>query len=268
MSEAAKKIEQPCPAVRRVDLPYATDDGLGARARIGVIVLASDYTIEQEFRQIITPLDGVSFYGTRIANANEINRETLAAMEAGIRPCTEVILPGGRLDVVAYGCTSGAMVIGDDNVKARIHEARPGVPYTTPMRATYVALRALGARKVCYIAPYIEEVCDMMCQDMAAHGFEATTIASWKQPDDRVVSSIDQASVEAAVRTVGRDESDAIFISCSSVRVAGFAEALEREVGKPVISSNLAMAWHCLRLTGVDDVIEGYGALFRRPVVD
>ena len=268
MSDAARKIEPAGPAIRRFDLPYSIDAGLGARARIGVIVLASDYTIEQEFREIFTPLDGVSFYETRIANANEINRETLAAMEAGIKPCTEVILPGGRLDVVAYGCTSGAMVIGDENVKARIHEARPGIPYTTPMRATYAAFRALGAKKVCYIAPYIEEVCEMMCQDMAQHGFEVTTMASWNQPDDRIVSSIDQASVEAAVREMGQDDSDVVFISCSSVRVAAFAEALEKEIGKPVISSNLAMGWHCLRLGGIEDKIEGYGELYRRGLAD
>ncbi|WP_343221514.1 hypothetical protein [Mesorhizobium silamurunense] len=41
---------------------------------------------------------------------------------------------------------------------------------------------------------------------------------------------------------------DAIFISCTSLRVAEAVAGLERKIGIPVTSSNHAMAWHCLRL--------------------
>ena len=35
------------------EIPFEVDAGIGARARIGVIVLATDHTIEHEFRQIV-----------------------------------------------------------------------------------------------------------------------------------------------------------------------------------------------------------------------
>src|SRR5215211_4992132 len=42
-------------------LPYETDQGLATRAAIGLVVLASDQTIEYEFRKIVD-LPGVAFY--------------------------------------------------------------------------------------------------------------------------------------------------------------------------------------------------------------
>ena len=40
-------------------LPFETDAGVSARARLGLVCLASDYTIEHEFRSMIS-MPGVS----------------------------------------------------------------------------------------------------------------------------------------------------------------------------------------------------------------
>jgi maleate isomerase len=37
---------------------------------------------------------------------------------------------------------------------------------------------------------------------------------------------------------------------------------LEKELGKPVTSSNHAMAWHALRLAGISDPMPEWGRLF------
>jgi maleate isomerase len=42
-------------------------------------------------------------------------------------------------------------------------------------------------------------------------------------------------------------------------------EALEQDLGKPVISSNSAMMWHALRLAGVRQPVTGYGRLLTMP---
>ncbi len=252
------------PVIRKIGMPYELDEGLGARARIGLIVLATDQTVEHEFRQIITPLEGVAFYESRIRNAQQITPETLAAMEKEIAPCTEVIMPGCRLDVVAYGCTSGAMVIGDEQVGARIRSARPGIAYTTPMKAAYAAFEALGMKRIAYIAPYMESLCMRMCAEIEDHGFEVPAMGSWNEPDDDKAARLSAETVAAAVRDLGSsDLVDGVFVSCSSIRIALTVEAMEAEIGKPITSSNHAMAWHCLRLAGYGDAIPGYGRLFR-----
>ena len=64
----------------------------------------------------------------------------------------------------------------------------------------------------------------------------------------------------------GGDDVDAVFVSCTSIRLAESVGKLERRIGKPVISSNIATAWHCLRLAGYDDEVHGFGELFSRPL--
>ena len=61
---------------------------------------------------------------------------------------------------------------------------------------------------------------------------------------------------------------DAVFVSCTNVRLVEQVEALEAEIGKPVTSSNHALAWHCLRLAGIGDDVPGYGRLFRTRIAD
>ena len=58
-------------------------------------------------------------------------------------------------------------------------------------------------------------------------------------------------------------EVDAVFVSCTSLCVGEQVEALEAELGKPVTSSNHALAWHALRLAGYKEPISGFGRLLR-----
>ena len=111
------------------------------REAIGLIVLATDQTMEHEFRRLLD-LPGVAFYESRILNEAAITPATLKAMEARLTEAAEVILPGLPLDVVAFGCTSAAMMIGEEQVFARIRAARPGVACTTPITAAFAGSAA------------------------------------------------------------------------------------------------------------------------------
>jgi len=253
-------------AVDKRDMPYQMDEGLGERARIGLIVLATDQTVEHEFRQIVN-LPGVTFYESRIPFVTTVTPETLTAMERDIARVADVIMTGLRLDVVAYGCTSGAMIIGDEKVHARIHEVRPEVPCTTPMESTVAAVKALGANRVCLITPYSDEINRLMRAYVRDKGFTVPIMGSWNEPDDTKVARITPASIREAVLDLGRDDTtDVVFLSCTSLRAAHIITELEGELDKPVISSNQTLAWHCLRLAGVNDKLPQFGRLFSRPL--
>jgi maleate isomerase len=47
-------------------------------------------------------------------------------------------------------------------------------------------------------------------------------------------------------------DAEALFISCTALRAAEVVAEIERRIGKPVVSSNLATAWMALRLCGDD----------------
>ena len=251
-------------AVNRQHMPFEMDGGVGARAAIGLIVLASDQTVEYEFRQIFT-MAGVALYETRIYNSNTITPETLKAMEAGMTEAAGLILPGLPLDVVAYGCTSGAMVIGDDKVAARIHEARPEVTCTSPMKGALAAFATLGAKRVALLTPYLDEINQTMRGHIEANGVAVPVMGSFNEPNDNKVGRIKPESIYQAALDLGRSELvDAVFVACTALRVVEIVADLEAELGKPVTSSNHAMAWHCLRLAGIEDALPPFGRLFTK----
>ena len=249
--------------LNRQNLPFTLDEGIGARARIGLIVLATDHTIEHEWRQIMA-IPGVAYYESRIFNSSAITPETLAAMERDLTEATAVIRPGQPMDVIAYGCTSGAMVIGEDKVAARIREARPGIAVTNPIGAAIAGVKALGCRRIALLTPYIDRINRMMRDYIQARDLSVPAMGSFNHEEDNEVARIDGASVRAAALEIGRHRDvDGIFVACTSLRVAALVEDLEAELGKPVTSSNHAMAWHALRLARISEPLAGRGRLFR-----
>ena len=248
--------------INRQHLPHRLDGGIAARAAIGVIVLATDQTMEHEFRRLLD-LPGVAFYESRILNDSAITPATLAAMEARLTEATDLILPGLPLDVVAFGCTSASMVIGEEQVFARIREARPEVACTTPITAAFAAFQAVGARRLALLTPYRDDINRFMRDYIEARGFGVPVMGSFNEEDDRKAARIDLASIRDAATDLGRaDEVDAVFVSCTSLRLIDAITRIEAALGKPVTSSNHAMAWHCLRLAGINDVRRGHGRLF------
>ncbi|MDX1541138.1 MAG: Asp/Glu racemase [Geminicoccaceae bacterium] len=250
----------------RVDLehlPFQLDQGIGERASIGVIVLATDQTLEHEFR-VLLKVPGVAFYESRISNENAITRENLQAMEGRIGAAAGLILPGVPLDVVAFGCTSASMVIGEERVFELIKEARPEVACTTPITAALAGLRAMRARRIALLTPYRADINHFIREYIEARGFEVPVMGSFNEEDDRRAARIDLPSIrQAGVDLLQRPGVDALFVSCTSLRLAEVIGEIEAETGKPATSSNHALAWHCLRLAGIDDRSPEHGSLYQ-----
>lgn len=243
-------------------LPYDTDTGFGSRARIGLIVLESDQTIEAEARLI--DLDGVAFYHSRIEMEDEVTPETLTAMEVRL-PAAARLLPGRfDFDAIGYGCTSAATLIGADGVTAAIRNAHPAMACTNPISAAVAAFTALGSRRVAIVTPYTADVTAPIVDHFQGAGLEVSAVGSFLEPSDHVVARISESSIADGVRAIVAEGGacDAVFVSCTSLRVMHIAAALEQEIGVPVVSSNIALFWHLLRLAGITDNIAEFGSLF------
>ncbi len=245
-------------------LPFKTDAGVSARARVGLVCLASDYTIEHEFNSVLKDLPGVALYVSRIFNDPTVTPETLAAMEARMTDTAATLLPGDRVDAIAYGCTSASMVIGPDRVEQRINAAKPDTPVTNPISSALKAFDAFGAKRIGVLTPYTTDVNAGIQSFIEAAGFEVPVFGSFNEPSDTVVAAISPESIrEAVLKIAAAGDLDAVFVSCTSVRLFDQIEALELEVGLPVTSSNHALLWNTLRTAGIDDRIDEFGRLFQ-----
>ena len=243
-------------------IPFTTAKVIGSRARIGLVVLASDYTIEHEFRTLIA-MPGVDVFMARIRNAPQITPDTLAAMEPLLTETADRILPGDDLDVLAFGCTSASTVLGGDRIAGLLGAAKPTARPSDPISAAFAAFDALGARRIGVLTPYRRDVNEIVWRYITGHGYEVPVFGSFNEEMDPVVATIDEDSlVQAIDRIQEGQELDAVFVSCTSLRLADAVAGIERRTGLPVTSSNHALAWHCLRLAGIADSIDGRGKLF------
>jgi len=66
-------------------------------------------------------------------------------------------------------------------------------------------------------------------------------------------------------RFVNGPEAQGILISCTNFRTLEIIERLEKDLGKPVVTSVQATVWAALRQIGVGDQLPGWGRLLTLP---
>ncbi len=139
-----------------------------------------------------------------------------------------------------------------------------GVKVVTSTQSQAKALRALGARKVATVHPFVAELDAHHNQATARLGVESTgSIAC-----GYAVETLGKVPGELALslsREIKRrhPETDTIHPSCAHWATAHAIDAIERELAVDVMTSQQAILWNALRMAGVDDRIDGYGRLFR-----
>ena len=247
-------------------LPFATDDGIGTKARLGMIILQSDQTLENEAAQLLYHsgiTEKIGLYHSRIPNDNEVSAQTLIKMASDL-PETARLLPCDfAFDAIGYGCTSGSTIIGEAEVERLIQTIHPQAKTTNPITACKAALQSLGLRNIALLTPYAVPVTQAMQDNLQEAGFHVKAVASFNQSNDFTVARIDSQSIYDAVMAIGgRDDCEGVFVSCTSLRALPIIAKAEQALGKPVLSSNQVFIWHLMRLAGLNDDIDGAGRLF------
>ena len=235
----------------------ASDDG---HVRIGLVQLASDFTLENEWRQLLG--ERVELYSTRTPCSPTVTPEGLRGLAQGLSQSSALLVPGMPLDVLAFGCTSGSMLIGEQEVTRLLSQSHPGVPVSNPWSAVKAALRGLGARRIAVLTPYIGEVNYPLYQGLQQAGHEVAAFGTFAVLEDAEIPRIPAAAIEqAALELLAGQRVDALFLACTNLRTLGLLDRLEKRLELPVISSNQALFWHALQLAGCVHRPAGFGRL-------
>jgi maleate isomerase len=228
--------------------------------RIGVVVPATDQVSEVAFAEMLRG-HAVSMVVSRVAFQNPVVMANLSGMVDDLTRATALLLPEGRIDVVAFSCTSGTVAGGVDAVARAIAAAKPGVPFTTPITAAVAAFRHLGARRVAVLTPYVDEVNEAIRGFLVAAGLDVVEFGSFHLRTEQEIARVPPEAIVSAGRSITGPGAEALFISCTGLRGHAAITVLEAATGRPVVTSNQAQVWEALSLIGYAQPVHGYGRL-------
>lgn len=231
-------------------------------ARVGVILPSVNTTLEPEYAWLAPA--GLTFHVARVM-LRETTPEGVRAMNEGVDAAAELIA-SVTPDVVAYACTSGSFVDGREALARQIDaiRARVGCPVVATSRAMVEALRALRIERVALATPYLDAVNVAEQAFLAAHGFDVTGVRGLGL-SGKAIREVPPHAVADLVRSADTPAAQAVFVSCTDLRALEVADALERELGKLVLTSNQVTLWAILRALGRAQLIAGFGRLLADP---
>ena len=261
MSISTAATEEHRLEVRSKVWPVRFDDGRNARAKLGFVLIPNEQTIEDDMVQMAP--EGVGVYFSRAVMPHEISTVTLAQCGESLAETAARILPDDKLDVICFACTSGAVAVGEARAVAELEKGAPGARATTLITGVRKALLALRAKRIVVGTPYTDELNTSVANYLMEAGFQLVDFQGLNLQFDREMIRVAPEFLVEFACGIDRPEADAILISCGALRSIEVVDQIERTVGKPVVVSNQAMLWDCLRLAGVGDRIDGYGRLFR-----
>ena len=229
--------------------------------RIGLIALSTDFTIEQDYRNICHQLP-VDIFVNRIPFENPLNHENYLKMAHHIGDVSAQILPSEDIDIVAYGCTSGTIAIGAERIKQEVNNSKPNAKVTTPITAAIKAFNYLGIKKIAVLTPYPKDVNETVFNYLNENNLTIDSFSSFNLEYDSEIAQVSHESLQKQIAKIDLSNVDGLFVSCTALKIVDVLDKIEKLQNTTIISSNQAIIWDCLRSVGIDAKIKGYGKLF------
>jgi len=213
------------------------------RARIGLIIPSVNRMTERQFNHYAP--EGLGIHVARGRVAGEPSR-TVAELTDEIAHAAGT-LADAKPDLIVFHCTHTSMKEGADGEARIINLIRKttGIEALSTSSLVNDALRALGVKKLVVLSPYktnadiikylgaagFSVVKDVALACKSAADFEAITPQRWLE----------------LAKENDTPEADAIFLSCTNTTQIEAVTAIEEALGKPVVNSNQAVLWGCLK---------------------
>lgn len=255
--------------------PIASPPGTaGVRDRhIGLIVPSSNLTMETELprlmraRENVVPGERFVFHSSRM-RMKHVTPEELRGMNAQTRrAATE--LADARPDAVATACLVAIMAQGpgyhctaEDEITAVLRDEGVGAPVVSSAGALITGIRALGASRVAIVTPYMRQLTDLVVEYLEDAGIGVVDALSLEVPDNIAVARLDPEDLHGHVKRLDLTGADALVLSaCVQMPSLPVLQAVEDEVGLPVLSAATATAYCLLSELGLETRVPGAGAL-------
>jgi maleate cis-trans isomerase len=232
---------------------------MDTQARIGLIIPSGNRLTEPQFNAYLPA--SVSAHVTRLRMAGK-HRKPLEDLKRPLSEAAEA-LSDVSPNLIVFHCTANSMEkdLAHEKAIVEIVERASGCPTITTAQAITRAFDRCGIKKLVLISPYAKATNQLEVSYLAeagytvlhelglalqSHAYDAVTPREWKN----------------IVKENLRPEADGYFLSCTNTRMIEAIDDLEHELGKPVVNSNQATIWACLKQLGISHTDKRLGRLF------
>src|ERR1043166_959380 len=235
------------------------------RARIGFIIPSSNRMVEPQMTRFMPP--GVSPHFTRIGMTNR-HKAPLEELLPRITYAAE-LLADSKCDVIVLQCTGTSMSGGVDMDKRVVVEIEKATkrPSLSTASALNEAFAALKAKRLVFISETKQDDHNKKVAYLREAGYDLVADKAASLAGTDAYCTTPPQFWYGLAMSMRNGTADAYFLSCANIHSIDVIENLERDLGKPVVTSNQAAIWCSLRIAGIGDDIPALGALMRRDLV-
>ncbi len=240
--------------------------------RIGQMVPSSNTTMETEIPAMLRAREGVeperfTFHSSRM-RMQKVTKEELEAMDDQSDRCA-VELADAEVDVMGNACLVAIMSRGRGyhrESESRLHRitverGRP-TPVVSSAGALVEALKAIGAKRVSVLTPYMKPLTELVLDYIRAEGIEVIDSISLEIPDNLAVGARDPMAPADIVKDLNTKGADAIVLSaCVQMPSLAAIPVVQARFDVPVLSASVATTWRMLRELGLKATVPQAGAL-------
>jgi maleate cis-trans isomerase len=212
------------------------------RARVGLIIPSVNRMSEPQFNHFAPTGLGIHVARARITGQW---RKPAVEMKDVITRSAEALADSGP-DLIVYHCTDSSMREGRAGERTLIDIVRAATGIDTVATSALVieAMRALGIKSVVLLSPYLSN--DVIIRYLHENDIAVRHDVALKLDGHEFTAVTPQRWLELA-REHDRADADAIFLSCTNTTQMEAIEDIELALGKPVVNSNQAVLWGCIR---------------------
>ncbi|WP_446697363.1 maleate cis-trans isomerase family protein [Stutzerimonas nitrititolerans] len=240
--------------------------------RVGQIVPSSNITMETEIpallkaRELIAP-ERFTFHSSRM-RMKHVTKEELARMDGDSDRCA-LELSDARVDVMGYACLVAIMSMGHgyhrasaERLQAVTAQNDAKTPVITSAGALVDGIRALGAKRVAVVTPYMKPLTELVVDYIRNEGIEVGDYRALEISDNLAVAAHDPMNLPEIVAKMRTDDVDAIVLSaCVQMPSLSAITMVEAQTRKPVVSAAVATTWAMLKALNLPTRVPGGGAL-------
>jgi maleate isomerase len=233
---------------------------MNAELRIGLIIPSSNSLTERQFNQYAPP--GVGVHVTRLRMTGKW-RKPWAELKDSLIEAAEA-LSDVKPGVIVFHCTANSMENGLAHEAAIVEtvEKASGCPTMTTAQAITQAFDRFSIKKLVLISPYVKETNAHEVKYLSEAGYTVLHELGLGL-ETHAYSQVTPAEWRKVVKENTRAEADGYFLSCTNTRMIEAINDLEEDLDKPVINSNQATLWACLKRLGITRSDAKLGRLFQ-----